>query len=236
MIGTWINTAAILVGGTIGLLAGEQIPNRLRRVVTLVIGLITLVLGVRLAIGTANLLVLLLATLTGGLVGTALRIEERIETAGDAIKRRFPRLARGAIGEALVTSAVLFCVGPLTIIGALRDGLYGDWQLLGLKSVLDGISSIVLAAGLGSGVLLSAAVVLVVQGGISIGARLLAGGEVLATLDGSPILGELDAAGGIILIALAFKLLEIRDLRPGNLLPAILAAPLFAWIAELLSR
>ena len=235
MLGTWINTATVIVGATIGLLAGERIPERYRRLVTSVIGLVTLVLGVRFAVGTGNVIVLLIAALVGGILGTALRIEERIRGAGDALKRKWPRLARGPIGEALVTSAVLFCVGPMTILGSLRDGLYGDWQLLGLKAILDGVSSIVLAAGLGSGVLWSAGVVFVVQGGISLGARLMAGGQILGTIESSPILGELDAVGGVILIALALKLLEVRDLKPGNLLPALACAPLLAWAASLLN-
>ena len=235
MLGTWINTGTVIIGAIIGLLAGERIPERYRRLVTSVIGLITLVLGVRFAIETGNVIVLLIASLLGGVLGTALRIEERIRNAGEALKRKWPRLAQGPIGEALVTSAVLFCVGPMTILGSLRDGLYGDWQLLGLKAILDGVSSIVLAAGLGSGVLWSAGVVFVVQGGISLGARLLAGGQVLGVVETSPILGELDAVGGVILIALALKLLELRDLKPGNLLPALACAPLLAWVAGLLN-
>ncbi len=148
-----------------------------------------------------------------------------MENLGEAIERRFPKLARGSIPQGFVTASLLFCVGPLALIGAIRDGLYGDWQLLGIKSVMDGISSIVLVAGLGPGVFFSALVILVYQGGISLAARSFSGVAISAS---SPLLAELDAVGGVILLAIALKLLDLRDLRAGNLLPALAFAPAFA--------
>jgi len=236
MLGTWINVGAVVLGWLAGSLVGRRVPERYHRLVTAAIGLVTLVLGVRLAVRTEDLLLLLLAVLIGGLLGTALRIEERLRSFGGALKRRFPRLSRGSVSEAFVTASLLYCVGPMTILGALRDGIYGDWSLLGLKAIMDGISSIVLTAGLGPGVVFSAFVVLIYQGSISLAARWLVGGAPLTAFEASPILREVDAAGGLILIALALRLLELRDLRAGNFLPALGVAPLLAFIAAIWGR
>jgi len=233
MIGTWINVGAILVGSTTGLLSGRRIPGQMGRFVTAVIGLVTLIVGVKLAIGTCNLLVLLLSLLIGGAVGTWLNIEVKLTRLGEVFERLFPRFASGSVPQGFVTASLLFCVGPMAILGALRDGLYGDWQLLGLKSVLDGVSSMILAAGLGPGVFFSALVVLVYQGGISLVARAFSGPAAVSTLSHSPALTELDAVGGAILIALSLKLLDLCDLKVGNLLPALALAPLMAFLFSL---
>lgn len=225
MIGTWINVGAILTGSLIGYLGGRVIPERINRLITAVIGLVTLVVGVKLAIETENILVLLLSLLLGGALGTVFRIEERLSSLGEGLKRRFPRLAdHGSFGEGFVTASLLFCVGPLAILGALRDGLYGDWQLLGLKAVMDGISSVVLVAGLGPGVTFSVFIVILYQGGISLFVRIFLSPAAAAGLSQSPSLIEFNAVGGAILIALALKLLDLRDLKVGNLLPALLLA------------
>ncbi len=232
MIGTWINVGTVLLGSTIGLLAGRKIPARLTGFFTTAIGLVTVILGVKLALETQNVLVLLLSLIIGGGIGTALSLEDRLTHLGEVIERRFPSLAQGTLPQGFVTASLLFCVGPLSLIGALRDGLYGDWQLLGIKSVMDGISSIILVAGLGPGVFFSVLVILVYQGGISLAAQFLAGAG--ATISSaSPPLAELDAAGGVILLALAFKLLNLRDLKAGNLLPALAFAPALAVLFRL---
>ncbi len=231
MVGTWMNIAAVLAGSGLGLFVGRRVPGRLTQFSTTAIGLVTVVLGVKLSLETENVLVLLLSLVIGGAIGTALGLEDRLENLGEAIERRFPKLARGSIPQGFVTASLLFCVGPLALIGAIRDGLYGDWQLLGIKSVMDGISSIVLVAGLGPGVFFSALVILVYQGGISLAARSFSGVAISAS---SPLLAELDAVGGVILLAIALKLLDLRDLRAGNLLPALAFAPAFAVLFKLL--
>jgi len=236
MIGTWVNVGTILLGSLIGYLSGRRIPERMNRIVMSAIGLVTLVIGVKLAIETQNVLILLLSLLLGGALGTVLRIEKRLSLLGEGLKRRFPHLAdRGSFGEGFVTASLLFCIGPMAILGALRDGMYGDWQLLGLKAVMDGISSVILVAGLGPGVIFSAFVVLVYQGGISLIAQLVSGPATTSTLSQVPALIELDAVGGAILIALALKLLDLRDLKVGNLLPALAFAPLLVLLFRLVS-
>ncbi len=234
MIGTLVNVAAILIGSTIGLASGRKLPQWVAHTATIAIGLVTLVLGAKLAIKTNEILILLLSLLIGGELGTWFGIEDQLSRIGQALRQRMSRQANDLVAEGFLTATILFCVGPVAIIGALRDGLYGQWELLGLKSVLDGVSSIALAAGLGPGVLFSAGVVFVYQGSIALAATFLSGGpSTTATLNKIPELTELDAAGGAILIALAFKLLRIRDLKPANLLPALALAPLFAYIARL---
>jgi len=233
MIGTWINVATILIGGLIGLVSGRHIPERMGQLTRWVIGLVTIVLGMKLAIETGDILALLLSLLVGGLLGTWMGIEGRIYRFGEWISRRGSAEAT-SLPQGFLTASVLFCVGPLALLGALRDGLYGDWHLLGLKSLMDGVSSMILAAGLGPGVLLSAGSVLVYQGGISLSARLLSYTFSIEGVADSPLLFELDAAGGVILIALGLKLLELKDLKAGNLLPALLFAPLFAYLFGLI--
>ncbi len=233
MTGTWINVGTILLGSLIGVVFGKRIPTALQRLATAMIGLVTIVLGVKLAIETQNVLILLLSLLIGGAIGTVGRLEERLDALGGILQSRFAFLAScGSIPQAFVTASLLFCVGPMSILGALRDGLLGDWQMLGLKAVMDGVSSVVLVAGLGPGVVFSVLVVLAYQGGISLVAHALSGEATLAALSQSAWLIELDAAGGAILIALGLKLLELQDLRVGNLLPALAVAPLLVLLSR----
>ncbi len=226
MLGTWINVGAVLIGSLVGLLAGKKVPEAITRTAAVGVGLVTLVLGTQLAIGTENALVLLMALLIGGGLGTWLRVEDRLARLGEVSGRWFPSSVRGTIPQGFVAATLLFCIGPMAILGSIRDGLYGDWRILGLKSVMDGFSSIGLVAGLGPGVFLSAASLLIYQGAITLGAKwLMTPGASLAP---SPALTELNAVGGAVLIALSFKLLGIRDLKVGNLLPALALAPAFA--------
>jgi len=234
MIGTWINIGTIILGSLIGIAGGARISKQMSKFATSAIGLVTLVVGIRLALETQNILIVLISLLVGGAIGTAARIEDRLSALGERLQNRFPRLASsGSLPQGFVSASLLFCVGPMAILGALRDGLYGDWQLLGLKAVMDGISSIFLVAGLGPGVILSVFVVLIYQGGISLVAHLFTSSVSASALSQSPILAELDAVGGVILIVLSLKLLELRDLRAGNLLPALAAAPLLVLLARL---
>lgn len=229
MIGTWINVGTILSGSIVGLFAKKRVSPQVTQLVTMVIGLVTLVLGVQLAIETHNILILLLSLLLGGAIGTRIRIEQRLMHLGESLASRFPRWGDSGISQGLVSASLLFCVGPMAILGALRDGLYGDWHILGLKAVMDGISSMILASGLGPGVLLSSVIVLVYQGGISLIARAASGVSMSFSFSESPFLAEFNAAGGVVLIALSLKLLDLRDVKAGNLVPALVIAPLLVF-------
>lgn len=234
MVGTWVNVAAVLAGGGIGLLGARVIPESFIRFAPTAVGLLTLILGVRLALEAQDLLVLLLTLLIGGGIGTWARLEDRLAGLGAVVERRFPKLGgRTGLVPGFLTASLLFCIGPMAVLGSIRDGIYGDWQILGLKSVMDGVTSIAFAAALGPGVLLSVFPILIYQGGITLAAH-FAVGEVAADFASSAPLVALDAVGGALLIALSIKLLGLRDLKTGNLLPALALAPLFAYLRGLI--
>ncbi|MCR4391225.1 MAG: DUF554 domain-containing protein [Candidatus Acetothermia bacterium] len=226
MTGTWINMGTVLVGGAAGWALGARVPARVREAATAGVGLATVVLGFRLALGTQNVLVLMLAVILGGALGSAVHLAERIELGS----RRLEALFRGRpVAEGFLTASLLFCVGPLTVLGAIQDGLVGDWSLLAAKSILDGISALTLAAALGPGVLLSLLVILVYQGGLTLAAHLFASSLAGFSPD-APAVVELSAAGGAVVLALGIGLLKLRDIRAADFLPALLLAPLLSWL------
>mgnify|MGYP000436256703 CR=1 FL=1 len=236
MTGTLVNVAAVLLGTLIGSLAGGRLPERVHQRVLFGLGMVTLVLGIDNALAWREepkrlILVVMFSVLLGGIVGEALRIEDRLQRLGDRLQARFAREDGGhsTVSEAFSTATLLFCVGPLTVLGSISDGLRGDIELLTTKSLLDGFASIALAAALGPGVALAAVSVLVIQGGISLGAGLFE--DILV---GEP-LQALTSAGGVLIIGISLKLLDIKDVRVGNYLPALLFAPPLAALAEALA-
>src|SRR5581483_8519354 len=169
--GTLLNAATVLAGGILGTFLGDRLPERIRENVVRGVGLFTLAMGTKFALETGNLLYLL-----GRILGSLWNIDGRLAALGDALQRRFHRDGReGTVSEAFVTASIVFCVGPLTFLGSIRNGLTGDAGLLTIKSVLDGFTAIALAATLGWGVLLTIAVILLYQGGLALGAATLAG-------------------------------------------------------------
>ena len=232
MTGTFINVGAILAGTLAGVLLGGSLPPSLRERVLSGLGLVTLVVGVDLALAWRDTspLYVLGGVLLGGLVGEALKIEDRIASLGERLQRWSARDGSSStVGEAFFTASLLFCVGPLTVVGAIQDGLTGDYEALATKALLDGFASIALAAALGPGVALATLTVLVVQGGLSLGAGLFE--EALA--EGSDALAALTSAGGVLIIGISLKLLEVRDVKVGNFLPALAFAPLLVGLVSL---
>jgi uncharacterized membrane protein YqgA involved in biofilm formation len=224
--GTLLNLLTVLVGGLVGTMLGDRLPPRLRENVVAGVGLFVAVMGVKFAIDTASLLYLLGAILIGGIIGSLAGIERRMNDLGAAVQRRFAPPGRtSTIAEAFVTASIVFCVGPLTFLGAIRNGLTGDASLLAIKSVLDGFTAIAFAATMGWGVLLSLAVILVYQGGLAAGASLF------ASLLSDAQLREMNATGGLLLVGVGLKLLRLRDVQVADYLPAIVVAPLLVAIA-----
>lgn len=235
-IGTLVNVATVLIGAAVGVLAGHRLPERTRDVVTDALGLVTLLIaGVAVsdiadadlshAVGSsAPMLIVLGALLIGGIAGSLLRIEERLEGLGAAMQRRLTSedssTQRARFVEGFVTSTLIFCVGPLTILGALTEGLGGGADQLLLKSALDGFAAIAFAASFGWGVAASALTVLVVEGGLT-----LVGFAVGDVLPGAE-LAALTTTGGLLLFGVAFRLLRIRQIPVGDLLPALVVAPI----------
>jgi uncharacterized protein len=229
--GTFINVGTILAGTLIGVLVGGRLSKEVQRRVLDGLGLVTLVIGVDLALAwrDTNPLYVLGGVLLGGIVGEALGIERRLSAFGDRIQARVSAERHSTVSEAFFTASLLFCVGPLAVVGAIQDGLRGDYQALATKALLDGFASIALAGTLGWGVALAAGSVLVYQGAISAAATLFQNllpehGEALAALT---------SAGGVLIIGISLKLLELKDVKVGNFLPALLIAPLLYGIVAL---
>jgi uncharacterized membrane protein YqgA involved in biofilm formation len=234
--GTLLNVVTVLVGASIGLLLGARMPMRMQTSLTTGLGLFTLLLGLSMglrmftdpAARPGDELAVLGAVLIGVALGELLGLHDGLEWLGRWFQRRLARGDRPSrIAEGFVTASLVFCVGPLTILGSLANGLTGDIQLLAVKSLLDGVASVAFAAALGPGVVLSALTVLVVQGGIAAGAFLLRD-----AMDEATILA-ITAAGGIILLGVAMRLLELKPIRVASFLPALLLAPLLVRIADL---
>ena len=227
MTGTLINVGAVLAGTLVGWLVGARLPAGLQERVLFGLGLITLVLGVDLALAwrDTNPLFVLGGVLLGGLVGEALGIEARLAALGDRLQQWSSKDgSHSRVSEAFFTASLLFCVGPLAVVGAIQDGLTGDYEALATKATLDGFAAIALAASLGPGVALSALAILVYQGGLS----LFAGVFDSALAEGSDQLLALTSAGGVLIIGISLKLLDLKDVKVGNYLPALVLAPAIA--------
>jgi uncharacterized protein len=229
--GTLINVGTVLLGTLIGVLIGHRLPPGIQQRVLYGLGLVTLVLGIDGALDweDTNPIIVMGGVLLGGITGEVIGIERRLGTLGDYLQRRFAGAGHSRISEGFVSASLLFCVGPLTVVGSIQDGLTGDYDQLVVKALLDGFASIALAATLGWGVGLAAVTVLIIQGGITLGAAPL--DDVLG--EGTEALAALTSAGGILIIGISLKLLELRDVKVGNYLPALVFAPCLVGIVSL---
>jgi uncharacterized membrane protein YqgA involved in biofilm formation len=218
-IGTAINVLAVLVDGSLGTFAGARLPEGMRTTAMQAIGIVTLLVGVSNFLKADDVLVPLVSVILGLVVGELLDIDARLRRLGDHLEARFSK-GESPVSRAFVTTSLLFCVGPLTVIGSLQDGLNGDYNLLALKSALDFIAALAFASLLGWGVLLSAGTVLVVQGSLTLGAGFL---DALIT---GPMISGATATGGILIFGLGLGLLDLIEVRVANMLPALLFVPL----------
>jgi uncharacterized membrane protein YqgA involved in biofilm formation len=243
-IGTLVNVATVLVGATLGVLLGNRLPTRTRDVVTDALGLVTLLIagtsamavlddGLADKVGaSAPMLIVLGSLLAGGIVGSALRLESRVESFGGWLQARLSGGADSAerhrFVEGFVISSLVFCTGPLTILGSLNDGLGNGADQLFLKAALDGFAAIAFAASFGWGVAASALTVVVVQGSLTLLG--LALGDVLPDAH----LAAITATGGLLLVGVALRLLRVREIPVADLLPALLVAPILVQCAAAL--
>jgi hypothetical protein len=229
MTGTLINIATILVGSTFGLRFGKAFSSRTRETIMAGLGLFTLAIGLQLTLETENSLIVLGGLLIGGLIGEALKIENGLNTLGVRLEEHFgggqDADAQARFVRGFMTASLLFCIGPLAILGSIQDGLVGDYQLLAIKAIMDGFASFAFASTLGVGVIFSALSVGLYQGGITLFAAQLQGVMTAA------MTAEMTATGGILLLGLAVSsLLEIKKIRVGNLLPGLVISPLITAI------
>ncbi|HZG63861.1 MAG TPA: DUF554 domain-containing protein [Rubrobacteraceae bacterium] len=225
-VGTAINVVAVLVGGGIGTFIGTRLSERMRETAMHAIGLVTLLVGVQSFLRFDNALVPLVSVILGLIVGETINIDGILKRFGDYLQER---LSKGGspVSRAFVTTSLVFCVGPLTILGSLEDGLTGDYSLLALKSALDLVASLSFASVLGWGVLLSAGSVLLVQGTLTLSAGLLEGAVT------EQMIAAMTSTGGVLVLGLGLVLLELKEVRVANMLPALVIAPLLVTLAPL---
>jgi uncharacterized membrane protein YqgA involved in biofilm formation len=229
LIGTLINAVSVLVTSLLGTFLGNRLPEKMNETVVHGLGLMTSVVGMQMALGTQNVLLLMGSVLVGGLLGEWWQIESRLEALGRWLEERVGDRLGGSdersITRAFVAASLVFCVGPMTILGSIQDGLTGDYNLLAIKSVLDGFAALAFSATMGPGVLLSVLTIVAFQGGISLAAMGVGGmlGEVTRQ---TPWVIEMTAAGGVLMLGISLLLLDLRRIRVANFLPAVLIAPL----------
>lgn len=229
-IGTVINVIAVLIGGTVGLSLQGRLTEDLRETVMKGLGLITLVIGFRMALETQNVFVPMGSIVIGGLIGEWGMLKNKLDRFGEYLKAKSSLLLDGSSGystfsKGFVTASLVFCVGPMTILGAIQDGLTGNFKLLAVKSGLDAFAAMAFAATLGIGVLFSVITLIVYQGGLTLLAASLAGQMAGMDVANSMAVNELSATGGILIIGIGLMLLEIKDIKVTNYLPSIVIAP-----------
>jgi uncharacterized protein len=227
-LGTIINVATVVAGSAVGLLIGKRIPEAMRETVVQVVGLVTIAIGVKDAIGTHNMVFPLVGMVIGAIIGELLRVEDRLEKIGHVLKRRFAKTDESGeehgFVRGFVTASLLYCVGPLTILGAIQDASGQTPQLYIIKGSLDGFISVIFAAIYGVGVMFSAVSVFIVQG------TLTALGTSIDSLLDDRMRLELFSAGGLAVIAIGINLLEIKKIRLGSLLPGLVVTPILVAI------
>ena len=227
MIGTIINAGAVVAGSSLGLLLKKGLPDKYTTIYFQAVGLFTLILGIQMSLKITEPLLVVLSLIAGGLTGTYFKLEDRMNQFGDSLKTKF-KLGNERFTEGLVTAFLLFCMGSMSILGPVEEGLTGNLsELLKAKSLMDGFSAILLASALGVGVLFSTVPLLIYQGGITL----------LVMLVGKNIpeayINEISVIGGALLIGLAFDILNIKKLHILNLLPSLVYICLFLWLRSL---
>ncbi|NLI15669.1 MAG: DUF554 domain-containing protein [candidate division Zixibacteria bacterium] len=223
MVGFFVNTVTVTAGSIIGLLVGTRLKDKYKTIVLNSLGLVTIIIGVRMAVRSENTLILVASLVVGGLIGEWFGIEKQLERFAEYLKRKAGSSAEQFV-LGFVTASLLFCIGPMTVVGSFEDGLYNKGELIYIKSLMDGFAAIALTAAFGVGVMFSAIVVFVYQGSLTFAARYL------QPFLSDSVVNEMSAAGGVIVIGIAVNVLGLAKIKVGNL---ILALPLAAVIAAL---
>ena len=219
-----INAGAVMIGGLLGLLLRGRITKNSEETVSTAVGLVTLVLGMDMALSGGTLLIVIPALVLGGLMGTALGVEKGILKAGDSLRRIVsPGDEGGLFARGFLDATVLFCVGPMTVVGSIEAGLKGNYDVIFTKTAMDASIAVIMAAGLGAGVAASAISILVVQGAITLAAGALSP----VVTDG--VLEEIGSLGGYLVLMISLNLLNVKRVKTGNYLPAIPLIVFFRW-------
>jgi len=219
--GTLVNTGAVVAGSLLGVMIGKRLPDRVKTIVMQALGLSVVLIGLQMALSGTRPLLVIGSLLLGAVTGELMDIEGRIAVVGEWLKRRF-RSESSTFVQGFVTASVLYCTGAMVIVGSIRDGTVGDPSILYIKSLLDGVASIAFASSLGVGVAFSALSVFAIQGAIT----LLA--SKLSFLQGPGVIEAVTATGGLLILGIGINILEIKQIRVGNLVPALVYAILAA--------
>jgi len=223
-LGAIVNALAVIAGSTVGMLVRRSLPERFRAIIFQALGLATLVLGSRMALeDSGDMLVVIFSLVLGGILGEVVKLDDRFDAFGEALKARI-KVKNERFTEGLVTAFLIFCVGSMTFVGALNEGLTGDRTLIYSKSILDGFASIVLASAYGVGVLFSALPLFVVQAGLTLLAAQF------QTLFPDVLIVQLTVVGGALLLGIGLSLLEIKKVKTVNLLPSLLVITALTFI------
>jgi uncharacterized membrane protein YqgA involved in biofilm formation len=224
--GSLINFGTIVVGSALGLLLGNRLSAGLRTVIFQGIGLSSIIIGLQMALSTPNVLTVMFSILTGGVLGELLDLETRVNRAGDSLKLKF-HATGNTFTQGFITAAMLFCVGSMVILGPLEEALHGDLSIILAKALMDGFTSMALAAALGAGVILSAFPTLFIEGSLTVFAVYI---QPILSPD---MIAQLKAAGGVLILGIGMNMLNITEIRLFNLLPALVWAPLLVFVTAL---
>ena len=217
MLGTLVNAGAIIVGAIIGVFLRKGITERYKAIVMQGIGLVVALIGIKMAMETSNIVLIIFSMVIGGLIGEAINIDRRLESLGEKLNARFGS-GEAEFVQGFVTSSLVYCIGAMAIMGSLESGLTGNHEILYAKSVLDGVSAIVFASTMGIGVAFSGIAVFIYQGSITLLAGFV---KVLMT---ETIIAEMTATGGLLIMAISSNILGIKKFNIANLLPAVFVA------------
>jgi len=223
MYGTLINAAAVILGSIIGLIINSKIPKKITNTAFHGVGLFTIVFGIMMAIKTNNFLIMIFSIVIGAVIGEIIDVDKRINSFGDWLKKKYIT-TNERFSEGFITAFMLYCMGSMTILGAFEEGIYGMPNLLVAKSVLDGFSSIVLAATMGIGVFFSFVPLIIFQGGLTLFA------SNMQNIFTEVIITELTAVGGVILLGLGITMLEIKKIRILNMLPCLVIVVILTYL------
>lgn len=229
MIGVIVNTLLVIIGSILGVLLKKGISDRIKTIVITALGLFTCIIGIKMGLEIKTPLVVVISLVLGGVIGELFKIEDFLERLGRQIQKKVRIRDETSFAQGFVFASLLFCIGPMTILGSLQAGLQNQPELLYIKSMMDGVSAIILTAALGLGVIFSAATVLIIQGSLVVLA------QHMTFLNDPFYLSDFTSVGGIIIFAIGIRLLGVKEIKAGNYLPALVFVLLLLFISRLLS-
>ncbi len=228
MLGTIVNTLAIIVGSLLGIVFRGGIPNKYQVTIMQAISLAVILIGLKMAFKTDAILLVIFSLVIGSIFGEFLKIEDRLENLGKRLETKFAKAGNG-IAKGFVVASLVYCVGSMAIVGSMESGLTGNHQTLFAKSALDGLSSIIFASTFGIGVLFSSISVFVYQGILTLTSTLMKPFLI------APVINQMSGVGGLLIMAIGFNLLEIKIIRVGNMLPAIFIPLIYYMLKQMVN-